>query len=236
VRLDPARTQVREELLRRGRRRRLRPGPPDVNPGVVVGAGDADAAVGVDVDRGRQVELRRARAVADLPDGEELGEAAPMASGERGGDGVERMGQRARDLLVVEVLGDRRDVAGQLEQPRVIVRRDAVAEDVDLVGLAGEAGSQLLGHERVGPVGDLHRPRDRVVVGDGHEVHPAPLRELVDLLRGRRALRKAERTLYAEPGDLRGGRVDVQVRSRIGHASEDLLDFQRFRDNWGIRP
>ena len=77
---------------RRGRRagaRGTRPGvaaggacgprAPDVDAGVVVGAADADAAVRVDVDRGRAVELGRARAVADLPDVEQLGEPAPVA-------------------------------------------------------------------------------------------------------------------------------------------------------------
>ena len=59
---------------------------------------DAGAAVGVDVDRGRQVELRRAGAVADLPDREQLGEPPPVAGGQRRRDGVERVRQRARDL------------------------------------------------------------------------------------------------------------------------------------------
>jgi hypothetical protein len=169
---------------------------------VVAGAADADAAVGVDVDRGRQVEFRRAGAVAHLPDREELGEPAPVPRRERLGDRVERMGERACDLPVVEVLGDRRDVTGALEQPRVVVRRDAVAEDVDLMRLTGEARGQLLGDEHVGPVAQRQRAVDRVVVRDRHEVHPAPLGELVDLLRRRRALRQAERSLHAEPRDL----------------------------------
>ena len=61
-----------------------------------------------------------------------------MARGERRRDGVERVGQCARDLPVVEVLGDRLDVGGQLLQPPVVVGRDAVTEDVDLLRLAGE--------------------------------------------------------------------------------------------------
>ena len=77
--------------------------------------------------------------------------------------------------------------------------------------LAAEPGGQLLGDEHVRAVGDLEHAVDRVVVGDRHEVHAAPLRELVDLLRRRGALGQPERALHAEPRLLRGGRVAVQV-------------------------
>ncbi len=108
---DAAGAHVREELLRRGGRGRLGPGAPDVDPGVVVGPADAGAAVCVDVDRRRQVELPRAGAVADLPDREQLGEAAPVTGGERRGDGVEGVSERARDVVLLQVGGDRLDVA-----------------------------------------------------------------------------------------------------------------------------
>ena len=84
-------------------RRRLRPRAADVDARVVVGAADADAAVRLDVDRGRVVELRRARAVADLPDVEQLREPAPVARQQRRLDGVERVRQRAGDLVLVQV-------------------------------------------------------------------------------------------------------------------------------------
>jgi hypothetical protein len=77
-----------------------------------------------------------------------------MARGERRGHRVERVGECARDLPFVEVLGHGGHVGRTLLQPGVIVRRVAVAEDVDPVGLAGEAGGELLVDERVGPVGD----------------------------------------------------------------------------------
>jgi hypothetical protein len=57
---------------------------------------------------------------------------------------------------------------------------------------------QLLGDEYVRTVGDLKDARDRVVVGDRHEVHATPLGQLVDLLRRRRALRKPEGSLHAQ--------------------------------------
>jgi hypothetical protein len=126
------------------------------------------------------------------------------------------VGQRASDLPVEEVLGDGAHVVRQLVQPGVVVGRDAVAEDVDLLGLAREAGGQLLGDEDVRPVGDLERARDRVVIRDRHEVHAPALGQLVDLVRWRRALGQAERSLHAQLRQLRGGGVDVQVDAADG--------------------
>jgi hypothetical protein len=88
---------------------------------------------------------------------------------------------------------------------------DAVAEDVDRLGLALEPRRQLLGDEDVGAVGDLLDAGDRVVIGDRHEVHPATLGQLVDLFGRRRALGQPERALDPELRELRGGRVAVQV-------------------------
>ena len=105
--LDAAAADVGEELGRRRGARRRRPGAADVDARVVVGAADADAAVGLDVDRGRVVELAGARAVADLPDLEQLREPAPVARQQRRLDGVERVGQRAGDLVLVQVAARR---------------------------------------------------------------------------------------------------------------------------------
>ena len=211
VGVDAAGAQVVEELARRARRGRLGPRAADVDPGVVVGAADAGAAVGVDVDGGGRVELGRAGAVADLPDAEQLGEAPPVPRGQRRLHRVERVRERAGDLLLAQVLGDLLDVAGVRLQPLVVAGRDPEAEDVHRLRLAGEARGQLLGDEHVGAVGDLQRAVDRVVVGDGHEVHPAALGQRVDLLGRRGALRQAQRALDAELGDRRGGGVAVQV-------------------------
>jgi hypothetical protein len=56
----PPGAHVGQELFRRRRRGPLGPGAADVDPRVVVGAGDAGAPVRVDVDRGRRVQLERA--------------------------------------------------------------------------------------------------------------------------------------------------------------------------------
>ena len=105
-----------------------------------------------------------------------------MARGERGGDVVEGMRERARDLVLVKVGGAGLDVAGVCLQPLVVSGSDPVTEDVHRLGLAGEAGGQLLGDEAVGPAVELEAAVDRVVVGDRDEVHPTALGQLVDLL------------------------------------------------------
>jgi len=166
--------------------------------------------VRIDVDRGRLVQLDRPGAVARLPHGEELGEAASVACAERRADGVERVGERAGDLVLVQVGGARLDVAAVRLEPLMVLRRDPEAEDVHGLLLAAEPGGQLR-DERPRQVGDLERSVDGVVVGDGDEVHPARECEPVDL-RGRSgALGQAEGALDAELGRPRGGGVAMQV-------------------------
>ena len=233
VRAHLAGANVREELVRSASVRRLRPGAADVDAGVIVAAADADPAVGLDVDRGRVVELARPRAVADLPDPEQLRQPPAVAGHQRRLDGVERMRERARDLALVQVLGDDLDVVRVGLQPVVVVRRDPVTEDVHGLGLAAEARGQLLGHEHVGAVRDLEHPGDRVVIGDRHEVHAAALGQGVDLLGRRGALRQAQRSLDAELGHLRRRRVAVQVRTAGLHVSrESGADCRGFVTNW----
>ena len=141
-----------EKLFRRGGGRHLGPGAADVHAGVVVGAADPGAAVGVDVDGGGHVQLRGARPVADLPDREELGQPAPVAPCERRRDVEEGVRQRAGDLVLVQVRGTGLDVAGVGLQPLMVSGSDPVTEDVNRLGLAGEANGQLLGDEGVGKV------------------------------------------------------------------------------------
>src|SRR4051794_16380178 len=110
---------------------------------MVVRTADAGAAAGLDVDRGGHVQLCGPRAVARLPDREELRQPSPVAPSERRGDVEEGMRQGADNPLLVKVCGAGFDVAGMGLQPLVVSGRDPVTEDVNRLGLAGEAGGQL---------------------------------------------------------------------------------------------
>lgn len=136
-----------------------------------------------------------------------------MPRRERRADVVERVRKRAGDLVLVQVCGAGLEVAGVCLQPLVVSGIDPVAEDVNRLGLAGEAGGQLLGDEAVGTIGQLEATVDRVVVGDRDEVHPPPLGQLVDLLGRRRALGQSQRALDPEPRELRSGGMAMHVYS-----------------------
>ena len=199
-------------------RRRLGERAADIDSGVIVGSADGGAAVGLDVDERRKVQLFGARPVAGLPDREELSQASAVASHQRRADRVEGVGEGRADRVAVQVLGAGLDVVVVGLQPLVVGLGDAEAEDVDGLRLAAEADGQLLGDERVGPVGQLERAGDRVVVGDGHEVHALGLGQVVDLLRRGGALGQVQRALDAELGELGGGRVDVEIDATVlGH-------------------
>src|SRR6188768_2705853 len=178
---------------------------------MVVGAADPGPTVGLDVDRRRHIELGSTRAIAHLPDWEELGEAAAVPRGQRRIDVEERVRKRAGDLVLGKVCGAGLDVAGMRLQPLVVSGSDPVTEDVNRLWLAGKARGQLLGDEAVGTISELETAVDRVVVGDRDEVHPPSLGELVDLLRRRRALGQPQRTLNSEPRELRGGGVAMHI-------------------------
>ena len=140
---------VRQELRGAGGGGRLGERPPDVDSGVVIGPADGGAPVGLDVHERRQVELFGPGAVAGLPDREQLGQAAAVARRQRLLHRIERMRERRRDLVGVQIRRARLDVVVVGLQPLVVVGRDPVTEDVNGLGLALEPHGQLLGDERV---------------------------------------------------------------------------------------
>ncbi len=193
-------SQVGEERGGRARGRCFGEGTSDVHAGVVVGAADPDGVPGHHICGGGAVELRGAGAVADLPDGEQLGQPSAVARREGCGDRVVGVGQRAGDVALVHVGGAQLHVAAVGLQPLVVLGGDAVAEDMHGLRLAAEARGELLRDEDVGSVGDLQDAGDRVVVGDRHEVHSAALGQLVDLLGWSGALGQPDRALHTEAG------------------------------------
>ncbi len=121
------------------------------------------------------------------------------------------MGQRARDLVVVEVFGARHHVPLMGSETVVIVGRDPVAQHVHGLRLILEPRRQLLGHERVRAVGQRQGAGDRVVIGDRDEVHAPPLGELVHLTGGGGALGHGVRAVARRGGD----RVAVEVDANV---------------------
>ena len=103
---------VAEELRRGVGARRLGERAADVDSGVVIGPSDGGSPVGLDVHERRQIQFLRPRAVAGLPDREQLGQPPPVARGERRGDGVERVRERGGDVVLAQVGGAGLDIVG----------------------------------------------------------------------------------------------------------------------------
>ena len=118
---------VAQELLRRRGGRRLGERPPDVDAGVVVGAADRRCRRG---SRCRRTPAAfsslGARPVARLPDREELGQAAPVARGQRRLAPRRRDGRARGDLVALQILGAGLDVVVVRLQPVMVVGRDPV--------------------------------------------------------------------------------------------------------------
>ena len=108
-----------------------------------------------------------------------------MAGRERGLHRVERVSEGGGDRVAMQVLGAGLDIVVVGLQPLVVSLGDAVTENVDRLGLALEPHRQLFGDEGAVEMGDFLRTGNRVVVGDGHEVHPLALGQFIHLF-GRR--------------------------------------------------
>ena len=124
-----------------------------------------------------------------------------MARGERSAHRVEGVGQGDGDAPGVEIVRAGLDVIVMGLKPLMIGGVDAVAEEMHRLGLALEAGGELLGDEDIGIAGDGLGPGDGVVVGDGHEVHASPLGQLVDLFWRRGTFRQRQRALNPQRFD-----------------------------------
>jgi hypothetical protein len=198
---DPTRPDAGEELLRGVGARRLGERAADVDSRVVIRPPDGGSPMGLDVHERRQIQLLGARAVAGLPDREQLGQAPPVPRGERRGHGVERVSERGGDLVLAQERRACLHIVAVGLEPLVVLRGDAVAEHVHGLRLALETGGQLLGDERAGQVRDRQRAVDRVVVGDRHEIHASRPGQLIDLERVGGAFGDAQRALDPELGD-----------------------------------
>ena len=96
-----------------------------------------------------------------------------------GGDVVDH----GEDLLLAQVRQERRDVVTAPVDFGELLGRDVEHAQVDVDLVPGKVRGHLAADHDVREVGQPHRPLDRIVVRDRHEVHPARLRQTVDPLR-----------------------------------------------------
>jgi hypothetical protein len=107
-------------------------------------------------------------------------------------DRKEGVGHGVGDVVVEQVGAQLIDVGAQLVHLPEAGPVDAEHQAVDLAPVLEEVGGHLAGDEGPRKVGDLQRPIDGVVVGDGHEVHTSAPTGVVDLARIGEALRGAD--------------------------------------------
>ncbi len=218
-----------------GRRRRcgLRPGGRDVEAAVVVAAAHARLAPGLGVrgldsvavgeardERGRQrVEhrgeelggARIARAVDQLETAEEQQALLELRDRQPVVDPEERVGEGVREPSFPEPGDQRGEVPAQRLDLPMVGLVDAPDQDVDRRAILEKLCRHFARNEDAGQVGDLERAVDRVVVGEGHEVHPPVARDPVDVVGLGEALRRADPLEVPLAGAVGALAVDVQV-------------------------
>ena len=124
---------------------------------------------------------------------------------------VDRMGDAVGDAIALDVLGDVVNVRRKLLQRVVILGGDAVDQHVHLAVVLGKPAGQLLADEHILARRDARHAFDRVVVGDGDEVHPAALCLGVNFLGIAVAFRAADRVERGLGGLVAGVAVAMQI-------------------------
>ena len=206
----------------------LRVGAADVEPAVVVGAGDradgerrglASVLFGEARDQGGRggdqlgadaVFGRRGAAVAGLPQREQQHELLEVL-GAQFGDDRHGVGERVRQALVAQVVDELEDVEAQLADLAVLRLVESPDQDVDEQRFGRKEGADLLADGEVGKVDELQRSLDRVVVGERHVSHAARLGLAVDEVRVGEALAHAEGPRQIQFGASREAGVTMQV-------------------------
>src|SRR5258708_7002523 len=87
-------------------------------------------------------------------------------------DAVKRMRDRVCDRFALQVTLQIENIHPQLRQLGMLRLRDSPDEEMNLAGILREIGRDLLADEGVLQLRDFQTTVDRVVIGDGNEVHP----------------------------------------------------------------
>src|SRR2546423_5904811 len=133
-------------------------------------------------------------------------------------DAVKRMRHRMRDRLSLEITLQIENVVAQLNDLAMLCLRDSPDEDMNLAWVLGKVGRYFFADEGSGQVGDLKISLDRVVVGNGDEIHPAFAEQAMRFARVAVAVGKIE---PAEEPFFRAGaetRMNVKVAAAHNHS------------------
>ena len=88
---------------------------------------------------------------------------------------------------------------------------DTEHQHVHLAAIFGKPAGQFFTDNDIGPMRNLQRAFDRVVIGDGDEIHPTPNRLFVNLRRRAVALGTVNRIQRGFAGAIAGQAVAVQI-------------------------
>src|SRR3954454_24213864 len=97
-------------------------------------------------------------------------------------DAVQRMRDRVRDRLALQVSLQLEDVVAQPGDLCVLRFRDSPDEKINLAGILRKMSRDLLAQKCVRQLRDPERSVDRVVIGDGYEVHALRAQDRIQLL------------------------------------------------------
>ena len=121
---------------------------------------------------GQFAQERIAQSVDALEVLEEQNQPLEMRGLQFAVDAVKRMRHRMHDRLALQIGLQLEDVVARAHDLCVLRFRDSPNQQVNLAGIVREISRDLLADESVRQVGDLQAALDRVVIGDGDEIHP----------------------------------------------------------------
>jgi hypothetical protein len=132
---------------------------------------------------GQQVLLGWSRAVDELPKPEQHKPLFDRGSIERDVERDHRVGQNVDESGFSQIVDQPVDIGAPRLDLDVVGRGQPVDQNVDRVTVFGRDGGDLFAGEELGFVRERQRPVDRLVVGEGDDVHPGLLRHPVGVLR-----------------------------------------------------
>ncbi len=158
-----------------------------------------------------------------------------MVEGQAIVDAEERVRHDMHDALAAGVGAELVEIALQSLQLAMLRLRDSQDKDVQIAAVLRKGHGLLAREERSGQVSDVQRAGDRIVVGDGDEVHAARLRQAIDLQGLGEALRSAD--AVEVPLARAVGMLAVDVDVAAAEHECDLLSGweESLGPAWGVR-